>query len=357
MSTAPLGPKVPKIRDRDGDSRDLRAAMLQIIAAYRLTQAVYAAVELGLPDLLADEPLPAEELARRTGAHPLALYRLLRALTSIEVLRSEAHGFALASLGEWLRTDIEGSVAPIARLFGRERMWLGWGRLAESVMTGQPSMGPRSERSFLDRHLADPEAGAIFDAAMTAMTAGHAPAVIEAYDFSPCSRIVDVGGGRGTLLAAILKANPGSRGVLFDLPPVIAAARPFINGEGLADRCELIGGDCFAGVPADGDLYVMKAVIHDWDDTRSVTILNNCRRAMRSTGRLLVVDRVLPESIEASERLCEMAFSDLNMLVLAGGRERTATEFQTLFRSAGFHLLRVVPTTLPYSLVEGVPKP
>jgi SAM-dependent methyltransferase len=357
MTNAPRSEQTWSALDDDGGrTPEQRAAMLDMIMAYRLTQAVHTAVALGLPDLLASGPMALDELAERSGAHPAPLFRFLRALASTGVVRCESGRFALTPLGAWLRTDRPGSVAPIARFYGHERVWTGWGRLVESVVTGQPSEGPRSEHSFLDRHARDPEGGAIFDAAMSAMTAGHIPAILAAYDFSSFSRIVDVAGGQGALLAAILAASLGPRGVLFDLPPVVAGAHPTFERAGVAERSELVGGDVFESIPPGGDCYVLKAVIHDWDDARGLIILRNCRRAVDPGGRIVLVERVVPEAIDTSERLVDMAFSDLNMLVMVGGRERTEEEFRSLLGAAGLRLARVVPTALAHSILEAMPE-
>jgi hypothetical protein len=179
--------------------------------------------------------------------------------------------------------------------------------------------------------------------------------VLRAYDFPRYAVMVDVGGGHGTLLAAILAAYPGTRGILFDLPPVVAGAHAILEHFGVADRCEVIGGDCFVSVPAGGDLYVMKAIIHDWDDARALAILRNCRAVMPTHGRLLLVERVLPDAMEASARCRDVAFSDLNMLVLAGGQERTESEFRALLGRAGFRLARVVPAP-PLCVLEAIPE-
>jgi hypothetical protein len=340
-----------------GAGRVSRTAVHRMILASRQTQALYAATALGIIDLIAGGVTRLDDLARRTGANPGALLRLLRALASIGVL-AQAEGaddrFALTESGHWLRADVPGSLRPVALLHGRQPHWHAWGRLVESVMTGEPTRRPQTEHAFLERHLDDPEDGAVFDLAMTAGTATHAPAILDAYDFSGFTRIVDVGGGQGALLATILKAAPGARGVLFDLPPVIAGAAAHIEANGVGDRCELVTGDCFQGVPAAGDAYVLKMVIHDWDDQRSLIILTNCRRVIRKGGRLLLIEPVMPDLIDTSERMRDIAFTDLQMLVGTGGHERTEKEFRTLYHQAGFRLRRIIPTNSILSIVEGV---
>jgi hypothetical protein len=197
-----------------------------------------------------------------------------------------------------------------------------------------------------------PEEGALFDAAMTAYTAGIAPAVATAYPFAELGTLVDVGGGRGELLAAILQAHPGLRGILFDLPHVVTGAKPLLEQAGVADRCEVVGGDFFREVPAGGDGYILKSIIHDWEDVRAEAILASCRRAMGAGGRLLLVERVIPET---GEPPADTLFLDLQMLVAAGGLERTETEYRGLCARAGFRLTRVVPTGAGPALIEAVP--
>ena len=191
----------------------------------------------------------------------------------------------------------------------------------------------------------------MFNEAMTGWTTQLAGAVVDAYDFSPFETIVDVGGGYGTLLAAILRRNPAARGILFDQPHVVAAAEEHLAAAGVADRCTTVGGDFFVEVPAGGDAYVLAQILHDWDDERSVAILRQCRRAMPAHGKLLVVELVLPPGEEPFFG----KWLDLHMLVMAGARERTAAEYDALFRAAGFALARVVPTPAGPSIVEAVP--
>jgi len=334
---------------------DPRTAVRQLIHASRLTQIVYTAATLGIPDLVASGATDLDALARRTGAHHEALLRLMRGLVAFGLLAYDGSDrFRLTPMGQWLRADARESLRPVALLFGREPLWRAWGRLQDAVMTGEPTARPQSERAFLDRHVEDPEYGSIFDAAMTANTALVAAAIVEAYDFSGLARIVDVGGGQGALLSAILEATPGARGVMFDLPPVVARARARIEAAGLAPRCDIVAGDCFESVPEGGDAYLLKVVLHDWDDGRALGILRNCRRACRAGARVLVIEPVMPDRIDQSDRAREIVLADLNMLVGTGGRERTEAEFDALYRQAGFRLTEVVPTSSSLSIVEGV---
>ena len=330
------------------------ATLLHLMTGYRAMQALYVAARLGIADLLKDGARGSEELARATGADARALHRLLRALASLGVFGEDADGrFTPSELGALLRSDVPGSLRAAAIFFGDERNWHAWGKLERSVMSGEPVRGPRGTQVFLEESARDPEGAALFNAAMTSLTSAFDAAVTAAYDFSRLGTLVDVGGGQGALISGILAANPTLRGILFDIPPVIESARGRIGEAGLAGRCELVAGDFFASVPAGGDAYVLKWVIHDWDDEHSAAILRSCHRAMARDGRLLLVERVVPERIDQSADTQGMLLADLNMLLLTGGRERTAAEYNTLLASAGFTLARIVPTGTQLSIVEG----
>jgi O-methyltransferase domain/Dimerisation domain len=327
--------------------------LLGLMNGCRVTQTLYVAAKLGIPDLLQDGPRASEELAGATGADARALRRLLRALVSLGVFAEETHGrFALTELGALLRSDVPGSLRAAAIFLADERNWRAWGALERSVMNGEPVRGPRGTQAFLEESARDPEGAALFNAAMTSLTSAFDTAVTAGYDFSRFGTVVDVGGGQGALISSILAANPTLRGILFDIPPVIESARACIAEAGLAERCALVAGDCFASVPAGGDAYVLKWVIHDWDDERATTILRNCHRAMARDGRLLLVERVVPERIDQSAATQGMLLGDLNMLLVTGGRERTAAEYRTLLGGAGFALARIVPTATPLSVIE-----
>jgi len=330
------------------------ATLLHLMTGYRAMQALYVAARLGIADLLKDGARGSEELARATGADARALHRLLRALASLGVFGEDADGrFAPSELGALLRSDVPGSLRAAAIFFGDERNWHAWGKLERSVMSGEPVRGPRGTQVFLEESARDPEGAALFNAAMTSLTSAFDAAVTAAYDFSRLGTLVDVGGGQGALISSILAANPALRGILFDIPPVIESARGRIGEAGLAGRCELVAGDFFASVPAGGDAYVLKWVIHDWDDEHSVAILGSCRRAMARDGRLLLVERVVPERIDQSADTQGIVLGDLNMLLWTGGRERTAAEYRALLASGGFTLARIVPTATQLSIIEG----
>jgi SAM-dependent methyltransferase len=330
------------------------ATLLHLMTGYRAMQALYVAARLGIADLLKDGARGSEELARATGADARALHRLLRALASLGVFGEDADGrFAPSELGALLRSDVPGSLRAAAIFFGDERNWDAWGKLERSVMSGEPVRGPRGTQAFLEESARDAEGAALFNAAMTSLTSAFDAAVTAAYDFSRLGTLVDVGGGQGALISSILAANPHLRGILFDIPPVIESARGRIGEAGLAGRCELVAGDFFASVPAGGDAYVLKWVIHDWDDEHSIAILRSCRRAMARDGRLLLVERVVPERIDQSADTQGIVLGDLNMLLWTGGRERTAAEYRALLTSAGFTLARIVPTATQLSIIEG----
>ena len=325
--------------------------LIDLLNGYRVTQALYVAARLGIADRLADGPQGSEELARATGADAGALRRLLRALVSFGVFAEEADGrFALTEVGALLRDDVPGSLRAGVIFFGDRRHWKAWAELEGSVISGKTVWGPRAAHAFFEMNARDPEGAAIFNAAMTSLTSAFDGAVVAAYDFSRLGTLVDVGGGQGALISSILRANPGLRGVLFDIPPVIEGAKRRVAG--LGDRLELVAGDVFASVPPGGDAYLLKWIIHDWDDEHSLTILRNCHRAMAPGARLLLVERVVPERIDPSADTQSTLLADLNMLVLTGGHERTAAEYRTLLGGAGFALERIVPTATPLGVIE-----
>jgi hypothetical protein len=283
------------------------------------------------------------------------MLRLLRALASLEVLAQTGDGrFEATPLSEQFRQDVP-SIGPYARFVTGPESWRAWGELLEAVRTGETAFELVYGMGLFDYGREHPELGRIFNQAMTSFNVAVAEEIVDAYDFSRFGRIVDVGGGQGLLLAAILRRHPSARGMLFDLPQVVEQAKEVLEGAGVADRCDLVGGDFFQEVPSGGDAYVLKVVIHDWDDERARRILSNCRKAMGSEGRLLVVERVIPERLEPTFVDQRGTLMDLNMLVLAGGRERTEGEFKELFESAGFELREVFPTPSGLNVIEGVP--
>jgi SAM-dependent methyltransferase len=223
-----------------------------------------------------------------------------------------------------------------------------------SVQTGETAFDHLFGMELFPYLAQHPEEAAVFNAAMTAFSTQVATAVVAAYDFSPFGTIVDVGGGQGALLRAILQATPTARGVLFDLPQVVTGAKEPTEAMGLTERCTMVGGDCFASVPSGGDAYILSAVIHDWDDERSIAILHNCHRAMRPQGKLLLVEAVVPARIDRSVLSQFSVRGDVNMLVHTGGRNRTEAEYRALFEAAGFQLTRIIPTQGAVKILEGI---
>jgi hypothetical protein len=330
----------------------LRDTMLRMTNAFQVSQAIHVAATLGIADLLEDESRSMDDLAEATGTHAPTLYRLLRALASVGVFAETPDGrFGLTPLAEYLRTDAPGSLRAWAMQVGQPYFWASWGHLLHSVRTGESAFPELHGTTAWEYRAAHPEEDAIFNAAMTSLSAGVVEAVVQSYDFSGISVLADVGGGEGGLLAAILAANPGLRGVLFDQSHVVATAGALLERAGVADRCEVIGGSFFEAVPAGADAYLLKSIVHDWDDNVVIEILRTCRKAIAGTGRLLVVEPIIRPGNEPDSA----KFSDLNMLVMLGGRERTADDFGRLYAEAGFRLTEIIPTGSPFNILEGTP--
>ena len=323
--------------------------MLQMIAGFWISRAIYVAAKLGIADLVKDQPKTAAELARETGTHAPSLYRVLRALASVNIFAKDNDGrFRLTPLAATLQSDAPGSLRYMAITELGEEHYPAWEHVLHSVTTGEIAFDHRFGMPIWEFFEQNPENAAIFNNAMSNVTAGVNDALLASYDFSQINKIVDVGGGHGGLITAILEANPNMKGVLFDAPSVIEGARQNLPSE-IQERCELVGGDFFKSVTDGGDAYILKWIIHDWDDEQSVAILKNCHRAMVPSGKLLLVEAVIPQSDEPSFG----KFIDLNMLVMTGGRERTEAEYRNLLAAAGFELTRIVSTPSPFSIIEG----
>ncbi len=325
--------------------------------AYRGSQVVIAATKLGVPHALGRGPRTSAEVAQATGTKPETMHRLLRALAAFEVVRDLGDGkFELTPVGDCLRADAPNSVRALALMYGSDSSWQASGQLAECVRTGQTAYrilhGVDNLFPYLDKH---PQLARIFDAGQSSAGAMVGAVAAQSYDFAGVGRVVDVGGGRGTVLPSILKAYPNLRGTLFDLPRVAQGAAANFAREGVADRAEAVGGDMFQGVPAGGDLYLLSHVIHDWGDADSVRVLEACRHAMGPHAKLIILDRVMPERIEPSPEVQVKVVQDITMMIAHGAaRERTAREFEALLCAAGLRLLRIVPTAAPVSLIEAV---
>ena len=324
----------------------------QMIVGSWVTQAIYVAAEIGLADLLAINPRTANELAMETQTHGGSLYRVLRALASVGIFREDAEGrFSLAEMGKLLRSDAPGSKRSLAIMAGAE-FYRSWGGLLSSVETGGAAFDKVFGKPFFRYMSTNPDRWRIYDAAMTGVHDSETVPVLDAYDFRQFQTIVDVGGGNGLALAAILRRHREARGILFDLPDVAKRAGEVVARAGVSDRCRIVGGDFFESVPAAGDAYLLRHIIHDWEDREAVAILGNCRDAMRPGSKVLVVETVIPDGNEP----CFGKWLDLMMLVV-GGRERTEDQYRELFSAAGLRLARIVPTAHEVSVIEGVRLP
>jgi hypothetical protein len=325
--------------------------LLPMIWGIHISRCVYAVAELGIADLLADGPRSAQELAEATGTHEPSLYRVLRVLAALGVFEEhDARRFSLTIVGERLRggatagmrswavfTEAVGGIRPFAHIL-------------ETVRTGRPGREIEFGIDLFEFLAGNPKAAAMFDAAMAERTAAYAPGVAGSYDFSDVRTVVDVGGGNGTLLVEILRGHQHLSGILFELATVASRADAVIDASDLADRCQVLAGDFFQSVP-NADCYMLANVLHDWDDARSIEILRNTRRAMAGAGRVLIIERLIPEG---GGDPVPTLLSDINMLVLTGGQERTNTEYGTLLQAAGLRLNRVLPVAFPYAVIEGI---
>jgi hypothetical protein len=325
--------------------------LFHLITGYFASQAIYVAAQLGLADLLVEGPLRADDLAQATATHPRSLYRLLRALASLGVFaEDDDHRFALTPLAEPLRSDRPDSQRPAALMMGGE-FFQTWGGLLESIRTGQPAFATLHGQPYFSYLAEHPDQARTFDAAMTALNDRKTLAMLDVYDFSGLRVLADIGGGNGSTLVRILGRHPTMQGLLFDLPGVIDRARVDVERAGMADRCRLVGGSFLETVPGRADVYLLRHIVHNWDDEHAIAILRNLRRAIAPGAKLLVVERVIPPGNEPLFG----KLMDLTMLVVHGGIERTDEEFRRLFEAAGLRLSRIVPTAVEVSLIEGEP--
>jgi hypothetical protein len=328
------------------------AAQLRgLIMGFRLTLLIHVAAKLGLADQLGETPRTAEHLARGVGADPESLKRVLRALASIGIFAETADGdFISTPLGGLLRTDAPGSLRALAVLYGEDWLWRAYGRLLASVRTGRPGFEDVHGVPFYRFLEMDRAAAATFDEAMAGYSVLESEAILEAYDFSTVHRVVDVGGGHGGLLAALLAAHPHLTGTVLDRESAVSGAVKRFGSSGVGARAAAESGDFFTAVTPGGDLYLLKSVLHNWDDAHATKILRRCREAMPAGSRLLVIERLLPPGNAPSEA----KLFDISMLVVLGGRERTESEYRRLLRGAGLELRRCVPTRSPLTLFEAV---
>jgi O-methyltransferase domain/Dimerisation domain len=328
------------------------ATLKRLIDGYEVSQAIHVAAVLGIADLLAEAPRTADELATSTGTNRNALRRLLRALAAVGVFDEDEGGaFSLTAVGDGLRRDTPSSLAAWATFIGRPHHWDAWGQLLAGVETGDNAFKILHGIDVWTYRAEHPEEGDVFDAAMVAMTRRTNASVLDAYDFNGFATLVDVGGGRGTFVAALLATYPSLHGVLFDQPHVLAGAQELLREAGVADRCRVVGGSFFDEVPDGADAYLLKSILHDWEDDEATAILRTCRHAIGAGGTVLVVERVVGPPNEGADT----KFSDLNMFVKTGGRERDLREFEALFDAAGFRLDHETPTASGFSVIAATP--
>jgi len=327
---------------------DSSTTIRRLLEGYQVSQAIHVAATLGIADLLAEGSRTSDELGAATGTHRPTLYRLLRALASVEVLHElDGRRFELAPLGQSLRSNVPNSIAGWAAFVGRPYYWQAWSGLLHSVRTGENAFRHVHGTDVWTYRSIRPDESAVFDRAMTSLSRRSSAALLAAYDFGHFRTIIDVGGGNGGLLAAVLTAHPDIQGVLFDQPHVVAGAEPLLERAGVTNRCRTVGGNFFEAVPKGAEAYVLRAVIHDWDDEASIRILTVVKQALAENGRVLIVERVVAPANEGRDA----NFSDLNMLVGPGGRERTREEFAALLESSGLRLERVIDAGM-FSVIE-----
>lgn len=327
------------------------ALLTQSLFGALITQGVSVAARLGIADLLAEKPQTAAELAARTNTHGPSLYRVLRTLASVGIFAENANGkFELTPVAALLRSNAPDSVRDFAIMFGEDWMWQAWGALMHSVRTGEVAHVKVQGMSSFEYFERNKEAGEVFNRAMTSNSLRQVAPIVEAYDFSGIGKLLDIAGGHGLLLAGILKANRGMQGVLFDMPYVIKDAGELLERQGVSNRVELASGDFFQSVPAGADAYMMKHIIHDWDDEHSIKILKNVLTAMKENAKVLIIEMVVPKGNDPSPS----KFLDLQMLCMETGKERTEEEYRKLLEASGFRLNRIIPTNSPYSVIEGV---
>jgi hypothetical protein len=327
--------------------------VIQMAGGFITPCAIYVFAELGIADLLKDKPQSADELARTTNTHAPSLYRLLRYLAGAGFLvEGMDRRFSLTPLGGSLQTDAPGHARSVVLTLANAGMWRAFGGLLASIRSGEPVFG-RAEGTapYYEVLNVDPAGAAVFNQAMMGLHHDDPPAVLEAYHFPEIGTLVDIGGGLGNLLTAILAANPALEGVLYDLPHAAAEASRRIAMKGLSKRCKVKVGNFFESVPRGGDVYILSHVLHDWDDGRSLTILQNCRRAMQGRGRLLIVEQVIPVGNDFHQG----KLVDLMLLATMQGRVRTEEEHAALLSKAGFRMTRVIPTRSSASIVEAEP--
>lgn len=327
-----------------------QAILMQLSMGAMVTQAIYVAAKLGVADILTAGEKHIDEISQEAGAHSPSLYRVLRSLASMGVFNeTQPRTFANTPLSEVLRADIPGSMHDSMIFMGEPWHYNVWANMLHSARTGGTAWKATYGEEVFEWFPKNPEASEIFNGCMSELSAGAAPAIVAAYDFSGIGTLADIAGGHGFLLAQILKANPDMNGILFDMEHVVAGAGETLRAFDVEDRVEIVTGDFFSEVPK-ADAYIMKHIIHDWNDERAIKILQTIHRAMTDGGKVLLSEMVIPEG--NSPHPGKML--DLEMLTSAGGVERTEAEYVHLFERSGFRLNRIVPTMSPHSVIEAV---
>jgi hypothetical protein len=328
------------------------AVMMQMTMGFIVSQAISVAAKLYLADQLAGGGKTLSELAALTATHEPSLYRLLRALTSVGVFRKNADDrYENSPLSEVLRSDVPESIRGAAHMICDREHWHAHGNMLQSVKTGETAFDYTFGMPVFPYYAQNPEPARVFDEAMTSFSAAIGQAVAASYDFSAAETIADIAGGHGALLATVLSTNPKARGILFDQPQVIAGAPEVLRANGTGERVETVSGDFFKEIPVAADIYLMKFIIHDWNDEQSVAILENLAKSAKPGAKLLLVESVVEEDDTVPSMSKVM---DLNMLAMTGGKERTEKEYAALFEQTGFKLTRVIPTPSPMQIVEAV---
>ncbi|MFD5778917.1 methyltransferase [Streptomyces sp. NPDC126933] len=333
----------------------LRAALIERIGGYMTAHSIGVAAELGIADLIKDDVRGSEELAAESGTHEPSLRRLLRTLTAVGLTTEPEPGrFALTEVGAQLRSDSPDSLRAFSRMFCHPILMNAWQGLGHAVTTGERAFDHVYGKDFYSYVADQGEANRLFNEAMSEESRIAAAQLATGYDFSRTKKVVDLGGGDGTLLAAILPLQPHLQGIVFDSPSGVAEAPEVLQKAGISDRCEARPGDFFQDIPTDGDLYIIKSVFQDWSDEDSRALLRSCRAQMPESATLLIVGSVLPETASMDQPI--MFFTDLNMLVNTGGRERTESEFRAMLKETGFTVRSVrLGAAGPLSIIEAVP--
>jgi hypothetical protein len=323
----------------------VRDRLLGLITGYRASQLIRAASVLKVCDQLAPGPRDAAEVAAAVHADPTLLRRLMQALVGIGVLQEGQDGrFSNTEMGELLRSDLPGNLAAPTISLTDDNVWAAWGQLHRGIAEGSVPHVLANGASFWDLHAANPEAGARFNHHMVRQTEVFAPQLVNAFDFSQCRTVVDVGGGNGALIAGILSANPNVHGVVYDLEQGLTGAHEYLKGRGVSERSETVAGDFFTSVPPGADCYTLRLILHDWDDAHAMRILESVRRAMTPGSWLLVIDHLLPARADSSPDARLALNMDIHMFVLFGSRERSEADMRKMLTAAGFEVERVAPT-------------